>query len=127
MQAITVADDRFARVRNSEDFVKRHIFPGSCIPSIDAITTSTARSTDFWLTHLEEFPQHYAHTLHRWRAALHDKADVARTRGYDDALLRLWDFYLAYCEGAFAERYVSLVQVVLERPGSVPTHLGLRS
>jgi cyclopropane-fatty-acyl-phospholipid synthase len=126
LQAITVADRRFHRVRTSEDFVKRHIFPGSCIPSVDAITRSCARTGDFWLTRLDEFPQHYAETLHRWRDALWEQADVARDRGYDDPLLRLWDFYLAYCEGAFAERYVSLVQLVLERPGSIPTELEVR-
>lgn len=125
LQAITVADSRFARVRNSEDFVKRHIFPGSCIPSVDAILSSTARTGDFWLTRLDEFPQHYAETLHRWRDQLFENADTARIRGYDDALLRLWEFYLAYCEAAFAERYVSLVQLVLERPGSIPTTLAV--
>jgi cyclopropane-fatty-acyl-phospholipid synthase len=126
MQAITVADNRFARVRNTEDFVKRHIFPGSCIPSVEAMLSSTARTGDFWLTQLDEFPQHYAETLHRWRDQLAEKADVARGRGYDDALLRLWEFYLAYCEAAFAERYVSLVQLVLERPRSIPTALEVR-
>jgi cyclopropane-fatty-acyl-phospholipid synthase len=123
LQAITVADNRFARVRNTEDFVKRHIFPGSCIPSVEAILRSTTRTGDFWLTQLDEFPQHYAETLHRWRDQLLDHAPTARERGYDDALLRLWEFYLAYCEAAFAERYVSLVQVVLERPRSIPTTL----
>ncbi len=122
LQAITVADQRFDRVRTSEDFIKRFVFPGSCIPSVDAITRSTAK-TDFWLTELQEFPQHYAETLHRWRDRLHEADDEARARGYGDALLRLWDFYLAYCEGAFLERYVSLVQCVLSRPGSVPTTL----
>jgi cyclopropane-fatty-acyl-phospholipid synthase len=126
IQAITVADSRFARVRNTEDFVKRHIFPGSCIPSVEAILSSTARTGDFWLTQLDEFPQHYAETLHRWRDQLHDHADTARERGYDDALLRLWEFYLAYCEAAFAERYVSLVQMVLDRPRAIPTALAVR-
>lgn len=126
IQAITVADRRFRRVRNSEDFIKRHIFPGSCIPSVDAVLSSCSRSGDFWLTQLDEFPQHYAETLRRWRQALFDNADEARSRGYDDALLRLWDFYLSYCEAAFAERYVSLVQMVLSRPGAIPTDLEVR-
>jgi cyclopropane-fatty-acyl-phospholipid synthase len=126
LQAITVADSRFARVRTTEDFVKRHVFPGSCIPSVEAILASTKRTGDFWLTQLDEFPQHYAETLHRWRDQLFEQADAARERGYDDALLRLWEFYLAYCEAAFAERYVSLVQLVLERPRSVPTELEVR-
>ncbi len=126
LQAITVADSRFDRVRNSEDFIKRFVFPGSCIPSVDAITRACAATGDFWVTQLDEFPQHYAETLHRWRAALHDQAEEARRRGYGDPLLRLWDFYLAYCEGAFAERYVSLVQCVLARPGHVPSELAVR-
>ena len=61
--------------------------------------------------------------INRWRDQLATHAGTARERGYDDALLRLWEFYLAYCEAAFAERYVSLVQLVLDRPGSVPTDL----
>ncbi len=126
LQAITVADNRFDRVRNTEDFIKRFVFPGSCIPSVDAITRASARSGDFWVTQLDEFPQHYAETLHRWRDRLHDADDKARGRGYGDALLRLWDFYLAYCEGAFRERYVSLVQCVLARSGWVPTDLAVR-
>ena len=126
LQAILVADRRFGRVRNSEDFVKRHIFPGSCIPSLDAITRGCARTGDFWLTRYDEFPQHYAETLHRWRDRLDVHADEARARGYDDGLLRLWEFYLCYCEAAFAERYVSLAQIVLERPRSIPTTLEVR-
>jgi cyclopropane-fatty-acyl-phospholipid synthase len=93
---------------------------------VEAILRTTARTGDFWLTRLEELPQHYAETLHRWRDALVDHQDEARRRGYDDALLRLWDFYLAYCEGAYAERYVSLVQLVFERPGSVPAPVEAR-
>ena len=70
LQAITVADSRFDRVRNSEDFIKRFVFPGSCIPSVDAITRVSARAGDLWVTQLDEFPQHYAETLHRWRDRL---------------------------------------------------------
>ncbi|CAN5591199.1 cyclopropane-fatty-acyl-phospholipid synthase family protein [soil metagenome] len=126
LQAITVADNRFDRVRNSEDFIKAFVFPGSCIPSVDAITRVSAKAGDFWLTQLDEFPQHYAETLHRWRDRLFEAEDEARERGYGDALLRLWDFYLAYCEGAYRERYVSLVQCVLARSGYVPTDLEVR-
>ncbi|HEX2578762.1 MAG TPA: class I SAM-dependent methyltransferase, partial [Aquihabitans sp.] len=126
LQAITVADSRFDRVRTSEDFIKRFVFPGSCIPSVDALTRASARSGDFWVTRLDEFPLHSAETLHRWRDRLTEAHDEARTRGYDDALLRLWDFYLAYCEAAFLERYVSLVQCVLARPGWLPTELEVR-
>ncbi len=126
LQAITVADSRFDRVRNSEDFIKAFVFPGSCIPSIDAITRVSAKAGDFWLTQLDEFPQHYAETLHRWRERLFEAEDEALARGYGEALLRLWDFYLAYCEGAYAERYVSVVQCVLARSGWVPTDLAVR-
>lgn len=126
LQAITVADNRFDRVRNTEDFIKRFVFPGSCIPSVDAITRVSGQTGDFWVTQLDEFPRHYAETLHRWRDQLDLAHDEAVERGYGEALLRLWDFYLAYCEGAFHERYVSLVQLVLARSGWVPTELEVR-
>ncbi len=126
LQAITVPDSRFERAKTSSDFVSRFVFPGSCLPSLDAITSTTRRTGDLRLVQLDEFPQHYAETLHRWWQNLDGRADEARALGYDDALLRLWEFYLCYCEGAFAERYVSVVQAVFARPGWKPDTLGVR-
>jgi cyclopropane-fatty-acyl-phospholipid synthase len=119
LQAITVPDSRYERAKTSSDFVKEHVFPGSCLPSIEVIERGLARHTDLRVERVDAFPQDYARTLHEWNARLLARAEEARVLGYDDALLRLWEFYLCYCEGAYAEEYVSLVQVLATKPGSV--------
>jgi cyclopropane-fatty-acyl-phospholipid synthase len=115
IQAITVADQRFDAARTAPDFIKRHVFPGSCIPSTAVLLTSTSRVSDLRLVHLEDLTPHYARTLAAWRANLEQhRDDVARLT--DERFRRLWDFYLAYCEGGFRERHLGLVQMVLARP-----------
>jgi cyclopropane-fatty-acyl-phospholipid synthase len=81
---------------------------------IGAIAASVARTPALRIVDREDIGPHYATTLARWRANLLARGDVARARGYADALLRMWDFYLAYCEGGFAERALGTVQVVLQ-------------
>jgi cyclopropane-fatty-acyl-phospholipid synthase len=121
LQAIVLPDQRFERAKTTRDFIKRFVFPGGCLPSVEAILRSTTRSTDLAMTRLDDMGQHYALTLARWRERLFKhEADLADL-GVDEAFLRLWDFYFAYCEGAFAERYVSVVQAVFARPGWRPT------
>jgi cyclopropane-fatty-acyl-phospholipid synthase len=115
IQAITVADQRFDDARRAVDFIKRHVFPGSCIPSIGALTSSSSRVTDLRLVDLEDFTLHYAKTLAGWRDNLLRNADVV-ARLTDERFRRLWMLYLAYCEGGFAERHTGLVQMVYARP-----------
>ena len=126
LQAIVIGDQRFDRAMTSEDFIKRFVFPGGCIPSVQAILASTSRSTDLALIDLEDFGRHYAETLARWRTQLHSNRDELIERGYDEPLLRLWDFYLCYCEGAFLERHVSVMQAVFVKPDWRPNGLGAR-
>ncbi|HEX7136054.1 MAG TPA: cyclopropane-fatty-acyl-phospholipid synthase family protein, partial [Iamia sp.] len=116
LQAITVPDGRYERAKTSSDFVKEHVFPGSCIPSVEAIERGLARHTDLRVERVDAYPQDYARTLGAWNERLSNRADQARALGYDDALLRLWEFYLCYCEGAYAEEYVSLVQMKAVKP-----------
>ena len=120
LQAITIADQHYARACRQVDFDKRHIFSGSVIPSVTAITTAATRASDLRLLHLEDFGPHYARTLAAWRRNLGDRRGEARGLGYDESFLRLWDFYLAYCEGGFAERFLGLAQMVFARPGARP-------
>ncbi|MFU8833082.1 MAG: class I SAM-dependent methyltransferase, partial [Wenzhouxiangella sp.] len=101
---------------NSVDFIKRYIFPGSFIPSISAITASMARASDFGLVELFDFGDSYALTLEQWRERFETSWPEIRAMGYDDAFRRRWRFYLAYCEGAFRERAISDVQLLLARP-----------
>ena len=116
LQAITIGDQIFDRHRRSVDFIKRYIFPGSCIPSITAISNAIARATDLRLVHLEDITPHYARTLSEWRRRFFANLDKVREMGYSDTFIRMWEYYLCYCEGGFAERYIGDVQMLFTKP-----------
>jgi len=121
VQAITIADQQYATARDSVDFIKRHIFPGCCIPSVGALAESVARTPSLRIVDLEDIGPHYATTLAAWRANLLAARAVVLARGYTETLLRMWDFYLAYCEGGFAERALGVAHLVLqETSGPAP-------
>ena len=99
------------------DFIKRHVFPGSFIPSISAMLHAAARSSDLKLYNLEDIGPSYALTLAAWRERFHRARGEIRALGHDERFLRLWDFYFAYCEGGFRERSIGDVQMLLVKPG----------
>ena len=117
VQAITIEDHRYQRALRSVDFIKRHIFPGSFIPSIAAMLEAKARSTDLALLQLEDFGPSYARTLHDWRQRFLANREAIRAQGYDERFLRMWEFYLAYCEGGFIERSIGVAQLLMAKPG----------
>jgi cyclopropane-fatty-acyl-phospholipid synthase len=116
LQAITIGDHDFERHKHEVDFIKRYIFPGSCIPSVAAMCRSVARASDLRPVHLEDITPHYATTLRLWRERFFAHVDQVRQLGYSETFIRMWDFYLCYCEGGFAERYIGDVQMVLAKP-----------
>ncbi len=116
LQAITMPDQRYDQYRRSVDFIQRYVFPGSCVPSVAAMMNANAKSSDLKLAHFEEFGAHYARTLSRWRDAFFDRIDDVRTQGYPESFIRLWEYYLCYCEAGFAERYIGAVQMTLHKP-----------
>jgi cyclopropane-fatty-acyl-phospholipid synthase len=116
LQAITIADRVFDRYRRSHDFIRSHVFPGSCLTSMAAMTASLARSTDLRLVHLEDLTPHYARTLRFWRERFFANLDQVQALGYPESFIRLWEFYLCYCEAGFAERYTGDVQMLLAKP-----------
>jgi cyclopropane-fatty-acyl-phospholipid synthase len=118
VQAITIADQRHADHRDSVDFIKEYIFPGSCIPSVTTMVDAATRATDLRLFHLDDITPHYARTLHVWRERLWANADAVRRLGFDDAFLRMWEYYLAYCEGGFEERYLGSVHMLFTKPAA---------
>jgi cyclopropane-fatty-acyl-phospholipid synthase len=120
-QAIVAPPDRHERALASRDFIKTHVFPGGNLPSVASILDAAGRRTDLVPTDLVDFGPDYAETLRRWRTELHARRDEASQLGLTDEFLRLWDFYLSYCEAGFDERLVSVVQMVLARPGSART------
>jgi cyclopropane-fatty-acyl-phospholipid synthase len=116
LQAITIPDREFKRHKHSVDFIKRYIFPGSCIPSVAALTKSIADKTDLRLVHFEDITTHYATTLRIWRERFFANLEKVRALGFSESFIRMWEFYLSSCEGGFQEGYNGDVQMILARP-----------
>ena len=123
IQAITITDQAYEAQIRSVDFIRRYIFPGGFIPSITAINRSLAKVTDLRLFHLEDLTPHYARTLRIWRERFYTNLDTVRKLGYPETFIRMWEYYLCYCEGAFRERYIGSVQMVLTKPDSRPSDI----
>jgi cyclopropane-fatty-acyl-phospholipid synthase len=117
LQAITIQDQFYEQARKSVDYIQRFIFPGSFIPSVDAISRSLTRATDLKIFNLEDIGPHYARTLREWRRNFFEHLPKVRALGYPDSFVRLWEFYLCYCEGGYAERQLGDVQLLLTKPG----------
>lgn len=117
LQAITIEDYRYRQALHSVDFIKKHIFPGSFIPSVSVLVNAAAASTDSVLVNLEDIGLDYARTLEAWRLRVEARRGEVLAQGFDEAFLRMWRFYLCYCEGGFRERAISDVQLLFARPG----------
>lgn len=116
LQAITIQDQLYEQALRAVDYIQRYIFPGSFIPSVTALSSSIRRASDLKIFHLEDIGPHYARTLAAWRRNFFDHLPRVRSLGYSDSFVRLWDFYLCYCEGGFAERQLGDVQMLLTKP-----------
>ena len=124
LQAITIADQRFESAKTEIDFIKRYIFPGSCIPSVDSISDSVRQASDMRILHSEDIGVHYAITLQKWREQFFNNIENVKAQGFSDAFIRMWEFYLCYCEGGFRERVISDIQMHLVKPvARVPMEL----
>jgi cyclopropane-fatty-acyl-phospholipid synthase len=120
VQAITIEDHRYAQALRSVDFIKRHVFPGSFIPSVSAMLESKSRASDLALIDLEDFGLSYARTLEAWRQRFMARLPEVRAQGFDERFIRMWEFYLAYCEGGFRERTIGVAHLLLARPRHRP-------
>jgi cyclopropane-fatty-acyl-phospholipid synthase len=116
LQAIVMPERGYGQYLKSVDFIQRYVFPGGCLPSLGAILASTGRATDLRFVHAEDFAPHYAETLRRWRRAFHMRLDDVRRLGYSDEFIRMWNYYLCYCEAAFEERHVGVLQIQFDKP-----------
>ena len=116
IQAITIVDHAYEQQLRQADFIKRYVFPGSFLPSVAAICAAVARAADLRLVHLEDLTPHYARTLAAWRERFLARADDVRRLGFPESFLRLWEYYLCYCEGAFRERYIGDAQLLFAKP-----------
>lgn len=120
IQGITIDERYYARAIRSVDFIQQFIFPGSCIPSVGALLSASARGSDLGLIHLEDIGLHYPPTLRAWRRNLNRALPQIRGLGYTPEFLRLWEFYLCYCEGGFQERSIGTVHLLFSKPAWRP-------
>ncbi len=116
LQAIVMPEQGYSQYLKSVDFIQRYVFPGGCLPSLGAILGSVGRATDMRFVHAEDFAPHYAETLRRWRQSFATRVDDVRRLGYSDQFIRLWNYYLCYCEAAFEERSVGVLQIQFDKP-----------
>ena len=112
LQAITITDQKYEAHKRDVDFIKRYIFPGSTLTSVTALCRAATRATDLRLFHLEDLTPHYARTLRAWRERFFSNLEKVRALGYSERFIRMWEYYLCYCEGAFTERYIGDVQAL---------------
>ena len=116
IQAITIADQRYDQATKAVDFIQRYIFPGGCLPSVNIIGHHVASNTDMMITSLSDIGRDYAITLERWREQFLEKLETVRSQGFDERFIRMWEYYLCYCEGGFRERVISTAQIVMAKP-----------
>ena len=117
LQAIVIDDRAYEVEKSSRSFIRELIFPSGCLPSLEVISRCVARATDLRMLDLEDITPHYPETLRRWRETFLHGAERLEALGYDRRFRRLWELYLAYCEGGFRERRIGAVQTVLAAPG----------
>ena len=118
LQAITIADQRYEQYTKDVDFIRRYIFPGGCLASVTDMTRVMTADTDMRAIHVEDIGPHYARTLRKWNEAFFASIDEVRAMGYPETFIRMWEFYLCYCEAAFIERSTGTVQMLIMRPAA---------
>ena len=116
IQAITIADDQYAYAQKHVDFIQRYIFPGGCLPSLAVMKSTIAKVSDMTVTKVQDIGKDYALTLNHWRHNFFTHIHEVIKMGYPEEFIRMWEFYLCYCEGGFMERAISDVHLVAEKP-----------
>jgi cyclopropane-fatty-acyl-phospholipid synthase len=118
LQMITCPDSRHEALRKNVDWIQKHIFPGSLLLSIHRVNEALRATGDLFLHDLKDLGLSYAETLRRWRTTFNENESAVRAQGFDTAFIRKWNYYLSYCEAAFAMRNISVVQAVYTRPNN---------
>ncbi len=118
LQGITYNDQNFDTYKDSVDFIKKYIFPGSCLISISQIIDVIKNKTDLSMIDMEDITRHYAETLNRWRKNFMSVLPEVKDMGYSKAFINMWEFYFLYCEAGFLERNIGDVQLVFAKSGA---------
>jgi cyclopropane-fatty-acyl-phospholipid synthase len=118
LQMITCPDSRHESFRKNVDWIQKHIFPGSLLLSIHRVNEALRRTGDLFLHDLKDLGLSYAETLKRWRIAFNRNEDAVHALQFDACFIRKWNYYLSYCEAAFAMRNINVVQAIYTRPNN---------
>ncbi|MFI5148663.1 MAG: class I SAM-dependent methyltransferase [Bacteroidia bacterium] len=119
LQVITCPDSRYDSLRKGVDWIQKHIFPGTLLPSVGAINKAVNHTGDLSLVDLKDIGLHYAKTLSSWHTSFNNKLDDVRKLGFDEPFIRKWNYYLCYCEAAFLMRNIQVMQMVYSRPNNL--------
>ena len=117
LQGITYNGNDFDRYKNEVDFIKKYIFPGSCLISLAQISSTIKNKTDLSLVDMEDITRHYAETLKRWRNNFINKLPDIKKMGYSKAFINMWEYYFIFCEAGFLERNIGDVQLIFAKSG----------
>ncbi|WP_246052811.1 SAM-dependent methyltransferase [Leptospira semungkisensis] len=117
-QIITCPDSRYDSFRRGVDFIQKHIFPGSLLPSVARINQAINRTSNMFLHELEDIGRNYDKTLMSWHKDFEENISAIQSMGYDESFIRKWRYYFSYCAAAFYMRNISVVQVVYTRPNN---------
>lgn len=118
LQAITMPEQRYEQYVRSVDFIQKYIFPGGFLPSVTELQRCCAAGTPLRLLQLSDFGIHYARTLRLWNERFHRSLDRVRDQGFSERFIRMWRYYLCYCEAAFLERSIGVTHAIWAKPGS---------
>jgi cyclopropane-fatty-acyl-phospholipid synthase len=119
IQVITSPDSRYDSLRKGVDWIQKHIFPGSLLPSVAAINGAINRTGDLTMVDLKDLGLHYATTLKLWFDQFNANLATVRSLGFDDTFIRKWNYYLCYCEAAFDMCNINVMQLVYSRPNNI--------
>ncbi len=119
LQVITCPDSRYDSLRGGVDWIQKHIFPGSLLPSVSAINTAINNTGNLTMVDLKDMGLHYAKTLAIWRDQFNQNLAEVKQLGFDEQFIRKWNYYLCYCEAAFEMRNINVMQMVYSRPNNI--------
>ena len=123
IQAITMPEQRYEGYKESVDFIQKYVFPGGFLPSVSEMQRCVADSSSLRMLALQDFGMHYARTLRIWNERFHERLPEVRVQGFSERFIRMWRYYLCYCEAAFLERAVGVVQILWAKPGTAIGHV----
>lgn len=119
LQVITCPDSRFENLKHGVDWIQKHIFPGSLLPSVGAVNEAINKTGDLTLVDLKDMGLHYARTLNTWYDRFNANLPNVKKLGFDETFIRKWNYYLCYCEAAFAMRNINVMQMIYARPNNI--------